>query len=127
MLRLYVTPGCTSCRKARVWLQENNLPFVERNTFSEPLTLPEIKGIFRLTDNGTEDIISTRSKIFQKNIGDMDQLSLNVLYSFIQENPSILRSPIIHDEKRLMVGYSKSQIRRFLPRSVRSLQLHDVY
>ncbi|UJL48194.1 transcriptional regulator Spx [Virgibacillus sp. NKC19-16] len=125
MVTLYVRPGCTSCKKARNWLQENDIPFMERNIFSKQLTLPEIKEIFRLTDNGTEDIISGKSAVFQKNIIDMDQLPLKDLYSFIRENPSILKSPIIHDEKRLMVGYSEFQIRVFIPRSVRSLQLHE--
>ena len=119
MITLYVTPGNTSCRKARKWLQGNNIPFVERNIFSESLTLPEIKGIFRLTDNGTEDIISKHSKVIKQEIGDMDQLSLKDLYNFIQENPRILKSPIIHDEKRLMVGFNEHQIRRFIPRSAR--------
>ncbi|WP_373895435.1 transcriptional regulator Spx [Virgibacillus natechei] len=125
MVTFYVRPGCTSCKKARMWLQDNDISFVERNIFSKPLTLPEIKEIFRLTDNGTEDIISDKSTVLQKNSIDMDQLPLKDLYHFIQENPSVLKSPIIHDEKRLMVGYSEFSIRKFIPRSVRSLQLHE--
>ena len=76
MITLYVTPGSTSCGKARKWLQGNNIPFVERNIFSESLTLPEIRGIFRLTENGTEDIISKHSNLIKQEIGDIDQLSL---------------------------------------------------
>jgi regulatory protein spx len=119
VITLYFTPGSTSCRKARKWLQGNKLPFVERNIFSESLTLPEIRGILRLTDNGTEDIIAKHSNLIEQEIGDIDQLSLKDLYNFIQENPRILRSPIIHDEKRLMVGFNEHQIRRFIPRSDR--------
>ncbi|MGJ9457362.1 transcriptional regulator Spx [Oceanobacillus sp. CF4.6] len=125
MLTLYVKQACTSCRKAKIWLQENDIPFVERNIFSESLTLSEIKEIFRLTDNGTEEIISTRSKEFHRYITDLDQWQIKDLYNFIQENPGILKRPIIHDGKRLMVGYNSSQIRRFLPKSVRTLQLHE--
>ena len=119
MITLYVTPGSTSCGKARKWLYGNNIPFVERNIFLETLTLPEIRGIFRLTENGTEDVISKHSNLIKQEIGDLDQLSLKTLFNFIQENPRILRSPIIHDEKRLMVGFNEHQIRRFIPRAVR--------
>lgn len=118
-ITLYVTPGSTSCRKSRKWLQGNNIPFVERNIFSESLTFPEIKGIFSLTDNGTEDIISKHSNVIKRKIGDIDQLSLKDLYNFIQVKPRILKSPIIHDEKRLMVGFNEHQIRRFIPKSAR--------
>lgn len=33
MVTLYTSPSCTSCRKARAWLQENNIPYKERNLF----------------------------------------------------------------------------------------------
>lgn len=65
MVTLYTSPSCTSCRKARAWLEEHEIPFVERNIFSEPLSIDEIKQILRMTEDGTDEIISTRSKVFQ--------------------------------------------------------------
>ena len=62
MVTLYTSPSCTSCRKARAWLQEHGIPFKERNIFSEPLSKNEIKNILQMTVHGTEDIISKRSK-----------------------------------------------------------------
>ncbi|WP_337020304.1 transcriptional regulator SpxA, partial [Oceanobacillus massiliensis] len=122
---LYVTPSCTSCRKAKAWFQEHHIPFTERNIFNEALTLDEIKAILRLTENGTEEIVSTRSKVFQDMNIDMEQLPLKDLYELLQKNPRLLKRPIIHDEKRLQVGYNDEEIRRFLPRSVRTFQLHE--
>lgn len=62
MVTLYTSPSCTSCRKARAWLEEHDIPYKERNIFSEPLSLDEIKEILRMTEDGTDEIISTRSK-----------------------------------------------------------------
>lgn len=76
MLTLYTSPSCTSCRKARAWLQEHEIPFVERNIFSEPLNISELKAILQMTEDGTEEIISTRSKVFQKLNMDLDDLPL---------------------------------------------------
>ncbi|WP_304413646.1 glutaredoxin domain-containing protein, partial [Geobacillus sp. ZGt-1] len=45
MVKLYTSPSCTSCRKAKAWLEKHNIPYVERNIFSEPLTVEEIKEI----------------------------------------------------------------------------------
>ena len=64
MVTLYTSPSCTSCRKARAWLEANAIPYKERNVFKEPLTRDEIKNILRMTEDGTEEIISTRSKLF---------------------------------------------------------------
>ncbi|BAM47922.1 transcriptional regulator SpxA [Amphibacillus xylanus] len=123
MVTLYTSPSCTSCRKAKAWLEEHDIPYHERNIFSDTLTIDEIKEILRMTEDGTDEIISTRSKAFQKLEVDIEQMSLKDLIDTIQENPGILRRPIILDEKRLQVGYNEDEIRRFLPRKVRNLQL----
>lgn len=125
MVTLYTSPSCTSCRKARAWLEEHNIPYQERNIFSEPLNKNEIKTILRMTEDGTEEIISTRSKIFQQLNIKIDDLSVNELLDLVQENPGLLRRPIILDEKRLQVGYNEDEIRRFLPREVRALELQQ--
>ncbi|KAA9235065.1 MULTISPECIES: transcriptional regulator SpxA [Aerococcus] len=125
MVKLYTSPSCTSCRKARAWLEENNIAYVERNIFQEPLSRDEIKEILRMTEDGTEEIISTRSKAFQELHIDLNEISLNELFDLIQENPGLLRRPIIMDEKRLQVGYNEDEIRRFLPREVRTIELHE--
>ena len=49
MLTLYTSPSCTSCRKARAWLQEHEIPFKERNIFSEPLNIEELKAVLIMT------------------------------------------------------------------------------
>ncbi|MDU6515244.1 MAG: ArsC/Spx/MgsR family protein [Staphylococcus epidermidis] len=89
MVTLFTSPSCTSCRKAKAWLQEHDIPYTERNIFSEHLTI------------------------------------LQDLYSIIQDNPGLLRRPIILDDKRLQVGYNEDEIRRFLPRKVRTFQLQE--
>jgi regulatory protein spx len=125
MVTLFTSPSCTSCRKARAWLEENNIPFKERNIFSEPLTTNEVKEILRMTEDGTDEIISTRSKVFQDLNINLDQLPLKKLIELIQKNPGLLRRPIIVDEKRLQVGYNEDEIRCFLPRTVRNFHLRE--
>ena len=125
MVILYTSPSCTSCRKARAWLQEHNIPLKERNIFSEPLSLDEIKNILRMTENGTEDIISKRSKAYKKLNVDLNELPMKQLFALISKNPGLLRRPIIMDDKRLQVGYNEDEIRRFLPRKVRALELAE--
>ncbi|TQS75808.1 transcriptional regulator Spx [Ornithinibacillus gellani] len=125
MVTLYTSPSCTSCRKAKAWLEEHDIAYKERNIFSEPLSLEEIKEILRMTEDGTDEIISTRSKVFQKLNVNIEQLPLQQLFNLIQQNPGLLRRPIILDEKRLQVGYNEDEIRRFLPRTVRTFQLRE--
>ncbi len=126
MVTLYTTPSCTSCRKARAWLEEHQIPYTERNIFSEPLSLQEIKDILRMTEEGTEDIVSTRSKAYSDLNIEISEISLNDFYRIVQEQPGLSRRPIMIDEKRLQIGFNEDEIRRFLPREVRALELRKV-
>ncbi|GLB62058.1 transcriptional regulator SpxA [Cytobacillus sp. NCCP-133] len=126
MVNLYLTSSCGSCRKARAWLEEHQIPFIERNIITEPLTVDEIKSVLRLTETGTEEIISTKSKAYQELNVNIDSLPLKDLYQLIMENPQMLRRPIIQDEKRLQVGFNEEEIRSFLPRKFRTFSYSEL-
>ena len=93
--------------------------------FAKPLKIDEIKQILQMTEDGTEEIISKRSKAYQELTVDIDSLSLGQLLELLQANPGLFRRPIIFDDKRLEVGYNEDEIRQFLPRQVRILELEN--
>lgn len=126
MINLYLSPSCTSCRKARAWLDSYGVAYQEHNILTQPMTPDDLKAILSKTENGTEDIISTRSKVFQKLNVDVDDLTINQLLALISEHPSLLRRPIIMDDKRMQIGFNEDEIRAFLPRSYRQAELRDV-
>ena len=126
MINLYLSPSCTSCRKARAWLDSYGVAYEEHNMLTQPMTSDDLKAILSKTENGTEDIISTRSKVFQKLNVDVDDLTINQLLVLISEHPSLLRRPIIMDDKRMQIGFNEDEIRAFLPRSYRQAELRDV-
>lgn len=125
MITIYTTPSCTSSRKAKAWLREHNIEFVERNMLTHRPTISEIKAMVGKTEEGVDEIISTRSQIFKKLGLDLETLSIQKLFTFISENPCFLRSPIIIDEKRLLAGFSEIEIRRFIPRQARKFHLQQ--
>lgn len=123
MITLFLSPSCTSCRKARAWLSKHEVAFEEHNIITSPLNKEELLQILSFTENGTEDIISTRSKVFQKLAIDVDELSTSSLMELISENPSLLRRPIILDKKRMQIGFNEDEIHAFLPRDYRKQEL----
>lgn len=123
MLTIYTTPSSLACRKAKAWLQKNDIIYTERNLYSQPLSVKEIKDILQKTEGGTDEIISTRSKKFKNLKIDINNTPLNELCQLIQENPDLLRRPIVFDEKNLHTGYNEEEMGRFLPRTARRFQL----
>ena len=125
MIRIYTAPSCASCRKVKAWLKDHQIPYVEKNIFSTLLRENELQELLERSENGTDDIISKRSKIIKENQIDLDDMSIKELIHFIQENPSVLKRPIIIDERRFQVGYNAEEIRVFIPRELRKLQECD--
>ena len=87
MIRIYTAPSCASCRKVKAWLKEHQIPYVEKNIFSTLLREAELRELLERSENGTDDIISKRSKIIKENKVDIDEMSVNELIHFIQEKP----------------------------------------
>jgi regulatory protein spx len=121
MVRIYTSPSCSSCRKVKKWFEMQQIPFEERNLFSAVLNENELKEMLAKSENGTEDIISTRSKIIKDQNLDVENMSVKELIMFIRENPSVLKRPIMVDERRIQVGYNDEEIRTFIPTSKRYL------
>lgn len=121
MVIIYTSPGCASCRKAKQWLKDNQIEFVEKNIFSSLLNEDEIKYILARSENGTEDIISVRSNAFRNLDKDIDDLSTKELVSLIQQNPSILKRPILISKNSFVVGYDDDEITTMVPKALRNV------
>ena len=115
MIKIYTAPSCSSCRKAKDFFKKEEIPFQEKNIFVTDLNDAELKDILTKTENGTEDIISTRSKIIKESGVDVNSMTISELIKFIRENPSVLKRPIMVDETKVQIGYNSEEIRVFIP------------
>lgn len=127
MIQIYTTPSCASCRKAKKWFDQYNIPYSEKNIFSIKLSKEDIFRMLANSENGFEDIISTRSKIFREKKLEPECMSVQALVSFIIEYPSVLKRPIIINENELQVGYNNEDITIFLPKELRNSEIFNSF
>ncbi|MFU2163387.1 transcriptional regulator Spx [Streptococcus pluranimalium] len=122
MIKIYTISSCTSCKKAKTWLNAHRLPYKEQNLGKETLTKQEILAILAKTESGIESIVSSKNRYAKALNCNIEELPLSQVIDLIQENPRILKSPILIDDKRLQVGYKEDDIRAFLPRNIRNVE-----
>ena len=89
MIVIYTSPSCSSCKKVKKWFEDQKIPFKEKNIFSSVLNPAELKEILAKSENGTDDIISTRSNIIKEGKVNIEDMSINELVEFIRNNPSV--------------------------------------
>ena len=122
MIQIYTTPSCASCRKAKKWFDQYKIPYSEKNIFSIKLSKEDIYKMLANSENGFDDIISTRSKIFKEKKLEPENMSVQALVNFIIDYPSVLKRPIIINDRELQVGYNNEDITIFLPKELRNCE-----
>lgn len=119
MVTLYTSSSCSSCRKAKRWFESHNIEYREKNIIGIKLTRNDIINMLKYSENGFEDIISTRSKVFKESNLTPEEMKFSELASFIIDNPTILKRPIIINDQIMQTGYNEDEIRAFIPREFR--------
>ena len=123
MIVMYTSQGCSSCRKAKKYMLDNHLSFIEKDIERSELNEKEIRYLLKRSDNGSEDLISPRSKVIKEGNTDIDSMNINELVRFICENPTVLKRPIIIDNRDMVTGYDEDQISIFKKNNQRKLTL----
>lgn len=113
-LTFFTYPSCTSCRKAKAWLNANGVEYEERHLFRNPPSVEELMEIVKKTHNGVDEILSTRSQRFKQLEVDINELTVSELLEMLSEDPRLLKRPILTDGENLIVGYNQSAMKELL-------------
>jgi regulatory protein spx len=119
MIKLFTAPSCLGCGKVKKYFKDHNIKFEEKSIINHKLKREDIYKMLVHSENGFEDIISTRSKVFQEHQSRIEDMQLSELVDFIIENPTVLKRPIILNDYELQVGYNVDDITIFLPEEYR--------
>lgn len=121
MIKLFTQAGCNSSRKARQWFRDHEIAFEEKNFTTSAPTVNELKQILSLTENGLDDIISTRAQAYPSIADKLPDMSFNETLHLLCNQPQLLRRPLIVGPNKLQVGFNDDDIRQFIPRHIRRM------
>lgn len=119
-----MTPRYEPSVKARRWLRRQGLDFQEINLLKQPRRLKEtLLDILPLLEGDSLGIIATRNKYYKPVEKRINEMSLYQLIDYLVAKPQLLKQPIIYDGNKVQVGFNPDDIRAFIPRQVRRLEL----
>lgn len=114
MINLYFHTSDPAKRKMLDWFHDQKIDVQIRNIMQKRLTELEIRHLFLLSDNGSDDLIAIRSKAVQEHVFDKG-LTFNQLVIAVYQHPKILKNPIVFNEQSLVTGFSIEDIGVFVP------------
>lgn len=122
MIVIYAQGANTSNKQAISWFKMWDIEMREEKMYK--LSKGMLLQILALTDRGFLEILkngATKGTALKKKLDIIHSLSFNESVDFIVENPEVLRSPIIIEENKLLVGFNAEEIRKFMPSKYRKI------
>jgi len=113
-ITFFTYPSSTSAIKTKAWLKEHGVPYEERHLLKNPPTVEELREIAKLTSEGMDELLATRSQQFKQLGIDINELTVSQLLTLLSENPHLLKKPIITDGENLIVGYNSEALANIL-------------
>lgn len=127
MIEVFYASNTSSGRTTMQGLEKHDILFTERRiTLKTPIKSKDVQKMLTHTENGFEDLINKRAKIYKKIEGDLNDLSIQELIEIMIKFPTLLRLPIVMSEKKIVIGFNETEIRCFLSREYRRLKLLNI-
>lgn len=104
-------PKCTTCKRAKKWLEENNVDFIDRDIKLENPTKEELK--LWLDKSGLEikKFFNTSGVLYREQ-GMKDKvktLSQEELLDILASDGMMVKRPLIIGEDKVLVGFKEAE------------------
>lgn len=116
MLTVYGIKSCDTCRKARKFLAENDIPFRFHDVRQDGL---DIQMLERWAERIDWESLLNRKSLTWRRIPEVDRsdVDLNRAFALIIEQPTLLKRPVLESDELFAVGFSEKRFADFLSSS----------
>lgn len=100
-------PKCTTCIKARKWLEENNIEFTSRHIVEENPNTEELKKFIKLSGLPTKKFFNTSGMLYREmNLKDkLSTMSDDEMINLLATNGMLVKRPLVIGENGVLVGF----------------------
>jgi len=108
-LTLYWYPNCSTCKKAKKWLEDHNLTYKLVHLVEETPTEAEIKQLIEKSDLPPRRFFNTSGKVYrEQNMKDkIKDASLDAMVEYLASNGMLIKRPIVTDGEKVTVGFKE--------------------
>ncbi len=104
-------PKCSTCQKAKKWLEENSIEYVERNIVTETPTVKELTEWIQKSEQDIKKWFNT-SGLKYKELNLKDKL-LNMTdkekIKLLASDGMLIKRPILITDKEILIGFKKEK------------------
>lgn len=109
-------PKCTTCQKAKKWLDDHNVPYEDRHIKEQNPTIEELKAWHERSGQPLKKFFNTSGLIY-KNMGLKDKLPMmpeEEQYELLASDGMLVKRPLIITDDFVLIGFKAAQWEEFL-------------
>jgi arsenate reductase len=104
-------PKCSTCKKAKKWLEEHQVAFTDRHIVEQNPTAEELKAWYEKSGLVLKKFFNTSGMIYRQE-GLKDQLpnmSEEEQYQLLATNGMLVKRPLVIGEDFVLVGFKEKE------------------
>ena len=103
-------PKCTTCRKAKKWLESNGIAFEERHIKENNPTIEELKDWHKKSGLPIKKFFNTSGQLYKElKLKDrLPTMSEDEQYSLLASDGMIVKRPILISDDFVLVGFDET-------------------
>ncbi len=109
-------PRCTTCKKAKKWLDENGVKYEERHIVSENPTYEELKSWHEKSKLPLKKFFNTSGNLYKElNLKDkLKDMSNDEQYELLSSNGMLVKRPLLIGDDIILIGFKEDDWREIL-------------
>ena len=102
-------PKCSTCQKAKKWLDENNIEYIDRNIITETPSIEELKESIKRSGIDVKKSFNTSGiKYRELNIKEkIKEMSEDEIYKLLASDGMLIKRPLFISYKKILKGFKE--------------------
>ena len=104
-------PNCTTCQKAKKWLDTHNITYTERHIAEDNPSYDELKEWYGKSDSPLKKFFNTSGLLYKEmQLKDkLPAMSEEEQLKLLATNGMLVKRPLIVDDDKVLVGFKEAE------------------
>ena len=104
-------PKCTTCQKAKKWLDDNKIEYSERHIVEKNPTVKELKKWYKMANLPLKKFFNTSGLLYKSmNLKDrLPSMSEEEMIELLSTNGMLVKRPLVVTDDFVLVGFKEEE------------------
>ena len=109
-------PKCSTCKRAKKWLEENNIDFIERNIVEEIPKVEELNEWIKKSEQEIKKWFNTSGLRYKElNLKEkLDTMNDKEKIELLASDGMLIKRPILVSDKGILIGFKEDNWKQLL-------------